>query len=47
MFWKYMLKRVFYGIFIYIILIFVFSALSTPSWNRPCEDRSMRKLEES
>jgi len=27
MFWKYMLKRVFYGIFIYIILIFVFSAL--------------------
>jgi len=27
MFWKYMLKRVFYGILIYIILIFVFSAL--------------------
>ena len=27
MFWKYMLKRVFYGIFIYIILIFVFSTL--------------------
>jgi len=27
MFWKYMLKRVFYGIFIYIMLIFVFSAL--------------------